>query len=129
MSKTKQINYIDNTVATTRPEYFICITVDTNKVIKSWKESLHSFEWLLPDGRIKDLTELPENEQPKRINAEQKIETSAAFEKPVLGIGIMDNIEIGSGRADFLTIAAHGVKEIQVHIPKSNENDFKDFIV
>ena len=129
MSKQKQINYIDGPSAKNRPEHFLCITVNVSKVIKSWQQSLHSFEWLLPDGRIKDLSELPETEQPKRSTVEQKITNNESIEKPVLGIGIMDNIEIGTGRAEFLTLAAHNVTEIPVHIPKSNENDFKDFIV
>jgi hypothetical protein len=40
---------------------------------------------------------------------------------------MMENIEIGCGRAEFLTLAAHGLKTMPVHIPKSNESDFKPF--
>ena len=81
-----------------------------------------------PDGRIKTLEELPEKEHAKRRDAEEKIEKQTDLEKPILGIGLMDNVEIGSGRALFLSLAAHGVKTIPVHIPKSNQDEFKNYL-
>lgn len=53
---------------------------------------------------------------------------SVRLERPVLGIGIMDNIEIGSGRDLFLCLAARGAISVPVHIPKSHEHDFRIFI-
>jgi hypothetical protein len=44
-----------------------------------------------------------------------------------LGIGLQDNVEIGSERAVLLTLAALGYETMPVHIPKSNESDFKHF--
>ena len=42
-------------------------------------------------------------------------------------IGMMDNVEIGVGRAELLTLAAAGIETMPVHIPKSSESDFKPF--
>ncbi len=66
-------------------------------------------------------------EQEKRKKIEAAIKDSAEIEMPVLGIGIMENVEIGSGRAALLTLAAQGATEMPVHIPKSCESDFKSF--
>ena len=120
---------IDNPVAVNRADHYIEITVDTAKVMKSWRESLFSFEWLLPDGRIKSPAELSDAERPRREVVEAAIAAQKPLEKPILGIGMMDNVEIGSGRATFLTLVAHGIKTIPVHIPRSNEADFKKFRV
>ena len=121
--------FTNNAVATNRADHYMEITVDTGKVMKSWRESLFSFEWLLPDGRIKATGELSDSERPRREAVETALAKGQSLDKPILGIGMMDNIEIGSGRATFLTLVAHGIKTIPVHIPRGNEADFKKFRV
>lgn len=122
------ISFIDNPAVKTCPDRYVTVTVDIPSVLKSWRESLFAFEWMLPDGRLKSSNELPAAEQPKRQAVEAKLKSGAPLEKPVLGIGLMDNIEIGAGRATFLTLAAQGVKKLPVHIPKSNRDEFSGFM-
>ena len=124
-----KVQFKDNPVATGRPDHYIEITVDTGKIMKSWRASLFSFEWLLPDGRIKTAGELSETERPRREAVEDALRKSQPLDKPILGIGMMDNVEIGSGRATFLTLVAHGATTLPVHIPRGNEADFKKFKV
>lgn len=128
MAQEGKVTFIKNKAIDARPDYYLDVTVDVPAVLKSWQQSLFSHEWLSPEGRIKDLKELPESEQPKRENIEKAVAQGQDISKPVLGIGLLDNVEIGSGKAEFLTLAAMGHKEIPVHIPKSNESDFKEFI-
>lgn len=128
MTKPAEIRFIDNTTISANPGSYVGVVVDVPLVLQSWQSSLFSFEWLYRDGRIKSAADLPVAEKAKREAVEQKLRHGASIEKPVLGIGMMENIEIGSGRAEFLTLAAHGIKTLPVHIPKSNESDFKDFL-
>jgi hypothetical protein len=127
MTKQKP-EFIANKATRNRGDQFIDITVDTAAVIKSWRLSMFSHEWLDSEDSIKPLDALPEREQSKRKAVEQSFRSGTPLEKPVLGIGIADNVEIGAGRAEFLTLAAMGHAVIPVHIPKSNESDFKDFL-
>ena len=78
-------------------------------------------------GRIKTANELSDSERPRREAVETALAQGQPLDKPSLGIGMMDNVEIGSGRAVFLTLVAHGAKTIPVHIPRGNEADFKKF--
>lgn len=128
MDRLDQIKFIDNAAIASRPENYTTVFVDVKAVLKSWRLSLFSFQWLAPDGRIKELAELPEDEKPKRKRVETCLKSAAPIERPVLGIGLMDNVEIGAGRAEFLTLAAHGATRLPVHIPKSNQSDFKAFL-
>lgn len=128
MVQPENIRFIDNPAIQERSAAYLGIVVDTAQILKSWQISLFSFEWLLPDGRIRTLAELSEAEKPKRARVEELIRAGTPIEKPILGIGIMDNVEIGSGRAEFLTLVAHGIKTIPVHIPKTNQSDFKEFL-
>ncbi|MBU0823823.1 MAG: hypothetical protein KKB78_05250, partial [Alphaproteobacteria bacterium] len=100
-----------------REKNYATVTVSIPKVMESWRASLFSFEWMLPDGRIKSRDELSANEQPKRDAVEALIKAGKAVEKPVLGIGLLENVEIGTGRATLLTLAAHGIKTMPVHVP------------
>lgn len=129
MSENGKIAFIDNPVIRGREGHYAEITVDCAKILKSWRASLFSYEWMLPDGRIKSAAELPEGERPRRAAVEEKLKKGAPLEKPVLGIGLLDNVEIGAGRATFLTLAAQGMKAMPVHVPKSNLSEFKSFLV
>ena len=122
-------DFIDNPVIHGREDRYAAVTVDVARIMKSWRLSLFSYEWVLPDGRIRDLTELPEAEKPKRQEVEPMLDRGQPIERPVLGIGLMDNVEIGSGRAIFLTLAARGAATIPVHIPKSSLKEFAPFLV
>ncbi|MCC6597795.1 MAG: hypothetical protein IT559_03305 [Alphaproteobacteria bacterium] len=127
MASKSEIVFVDRSDISGPPGYYITIEIISALALKSWKFSLFSFEWLRPDGSIKSLEELDAEEAEKRRVAEKKFKTGAVFEKPILGIGLMDNVEIGAGRADFLTLIACGVEIIPVHIRASNESDFKAF--
>ena len=120
--------FIDNPAVKTREGHYVTLTVDVTNILKSWKESLFSYEWMLPDGTIKTQKELSETEGPKRAAVEQKLEKGETLERPVLGIGLLENVEIGAGRATFLTLAAHGAQHMSVHIPKSCEKEFAPFL-
>lgn len=127
MTNGKQIHFTANPVIAGRESHYETITVALPKIIESWRASLFSYEWMLPDGRIKTRDELPPAEQPKRDAVEAQIAAGAALEIPVLGIGMMDNVEIGTGRAIVLTLAAHGVQTIQAHIPAAHAAEFAPF--
>lgn len=118
----------ENPALAGRESRYTILWVDSAKVLKSWRQSLYSFEWLTPDGSIRDSADLPMQEHQKHKEIEKRISQGVALERPVLGIGIMDNVEIGAGKAVFLTLAAQGHKTIEVYIPVSNEKEFKAFL-
>ena len=126
--KKMEPNFIDNSNIKDNLDNYISITICADKVLESWKSSLFSYEWLLPDGRIKNIEELPEKEKSKRKHAEEQINNGKNIERPVLGIGMLENVEIGIGKGTLLTLIAKNIKKIEVHIPKSHKKDFEKFI-
>lgn len=122
------VRFIDNSTALADKSQYMDIMVDTARVLESWRLSLMSFEWMDLRGNLKVPEEMPETERKKRQAVEQKIKENEALPKSILGIGIQDNVEIGSAKAEFLTLAANGVDKIPVHIRKSQIKDFKEFI-
>lgn len=129
MTKTAPVpRFNDNPAIKGKEARYDVVFVDCSKVIKSWKASLFSFEWLAEDGSVRALDDLPLKEHDKRAAVEKALSHHEPLDRPVLGIGIMDNVEIGAGRDVFLTLASLGAKNVEVHIPKSCTKDFKDFI-
>jgi len=128
MTTQMDIAFTDNPAIQGKESKYETVTVDVAKTIASWRESMFSFEWLTPEGDIKPAEELSEREQPKRQQIEELLKQGKPLAKAVLGIGLQDNIEIGIGRAHFLTAASKGLKSLPVHVPKSSAEDFKPFL-
>lgn len=118
----------DNPSLKGREEKFITLEIKVAPVLASWQESIFSHEWLTADGKIKKPSDMIEKVQARRAEIEKQIASAAPLDRPVLGIGILDNVEIGSGKDLFLSLAALGMTTIPVHIPKSHEQDFRMFI-
>lgn len=128
MAEKSVPDFVANPVISGRENKYTTINIKVDAVLESWRMSLFSYEWILPDGRIRAEGELSESERPKRHAVEENIKSKAPLETPILGIGLLENIEIGSGRATFLTLAAHGCKTMPVHVPKSNIKEFAPFL-
>ena len=124
-----EINTISNPSIKGREGDFTTVKVDLSAVLDSWKISLFSFEWLTPDGGIREAADLPEVEREKYELVSHKIDVGESVECPVLGIGVMDNVEIGSRRDVLLTAYSKGVCVMEVHVKTANLDDFKSYIV
>lgn len=128
MPDTVEADFIANPVIIGREDRYATINIKVDAVLESWRMSLFSYEWILPDGRIRSAGELSDTERPKRHAVEDSLKRKVPLETPILGIGLMENVEIGSGRATFLTLAAHGCKTMPVHVPKTNVKEFASFL-
>lgn len=124
----ESLHFTDNASLKGREDRYAVVRVDTVAILKSWRGSLFSFEWLTPEGQVRILDDLPLHERDKRLKVEKLLANGQPLERPVLGIGILDNVEIGAGRDVFLTLASKGTKDLEVHIPRSAEKDFKPFL-
>lgn len=128
MTTVASLNFVDHPSLKGREDRYTVMRVTTASILGSWRKSLFSFEWLNPDGSLRSIDELPLHERDKRLKVEKLIAQDQPLERPVVGIGLLDNVEIGAGRDIFMTLAAHGLKEIEVHIPVSVQKDFKPFL-
>lgn len=124
---TTQPNFIDNPSLKGREKAYITIEVKLDEILKSWRVSLFSFEWLTPDGDIRKPADLPDKEREKYEAVLADYESGSTFERPILGIGVLDNVEIGSRRDVLLTLKAKGLETMSVHIPISAQNDFEAY--
>lgn len=104
------------------------IRVQADKILKAYRKSVFSFEWLDNQGAIKTADTLPPKEKDKRANVLSTIERGEKLPLPVLGMGIKDTIEFGSGRPEFMVAAEKGLDVIPVKIRRSMLEDFQPFL-
>lgn len=127
MINSSDIKYKDSEAIKSRAQDFVQITIDTDKALESWRHSPFAHKWMDYDDGPKALPDLADKEASKAQEIMTALKNGAPITKPTLGIGIGDYVEIGSGRAQFITLTAMGVKTMPVYIPASNETFFKKF--
>ena len=123
----KDVAFTNHTSASYSSAKYKTIIVNVEKTVHSWKQSLFSYEWLNKDGTFKEIENLTQKDQERRRQILDNIKNGQALETPILGMGILDNVEIGVGRAVFLTLAIMGATEIPVHVPVSQADFFDKF--
>lgn len=121
-------SFVDSAAVKGREGSYTVVTVSVGSVLESWRCSLLAHEWVEPDGRLKAPDSLPQQEQARCREIVACLDRGEALERPVLGIGIFDTVEIGAGRATFLMLASGGMQAIPVHIPRSHMDEFKPFL-
>ena len=119
---------IDNPTLKDRADKFTTLEVNLTKIVQDWKKSIYSFEWLLPDGAVRPPEKLTTEYRHQYNNIEQVYLLKGALERPILGLGMMDNVEIGSRKEVLLTLTHLGVSTLEVHVPKSCLKDFEKFV-
>lgn len=121
-------SFIDNPAIKGREDKFLSHDVAIPLVIASWRESLFAHEWLKSDGTLKNISELNEANRQKRLDVEAALREGRPLFKPVLGLGLTDSVEIGSGKDVLMTLACLSQDVVSVHIPKSHADEFKLFL-
>lgn len=111
-----------------RADRYKVVTVAVARVLASWRESLMAHEWLNEHGHFRDTDHLNMLDRDKVLKTEKALNNREPLPRPVLGIGILDNVEIGAGREVFYVLARAGHKTLEVHIPLSNEKEFNRFL-
>lgn len=119
--------FADNPSVRSQTGAYTELLVDATKVLQSWKISLLAHELIGKDGYIKSDDDLNETRLEKRELIRARLNAGEMLEKPILGIGIFDNIEIGAGSDVLATLVIEGYTILPVHVRTSQLSDFEAF--
>ena len=92
------------------------IEVDVQAVIDDWRGSLTAHHWLDSQGCMKPVDALSDTHQQALQDMRKRMEQGEEIEPPILGIGITDCVEIGSGAAQLLFHAMRGDTTMHVRV-------------
>lgn len=124
----QELNFVDHPIVASDRDAYVDVIIDAPKAIESYRLSLMSFEVLDRHGNIRPDEDLDVAEQAVRESVREKIKTNQVFEKPIVGLGLNDNFEIGIGRSLFTSLVYEGFSEIPVHIRTSHLEHLKQFV-
>ena len=110
-----------------KPDKFVSHDIDMQKLLEAWRHSIVSFEWL-KDGQPKPEEALNDTVKDHVVEMKKSLKDNVAQEQPMLGIGIFDGIEIGTGRALVYVLAQQGVESVKCSLPTSMEKDILKII-
>ena len=105
------------------------LLIDATKVLQDWRQSLFAHELVDTNGFVKGDDDINESRMEKRERVRECLQSGAALEKPVLGIGMFDNVEIGAGSDILATLVMEGITVLPVHVRVSQVDEFKAFRV
>jgi len=116
-------NYIDHVVVSRSPDDYVSIEVEIADVFDAWKSSVFSHELLDRTGTIKNEDHLVGDVLKKYVSAKEALARGEALEKPILGVGIYDGVEIGIGREIMVAAYQSGQKSIPVCVRKNQKDE------
>jgi hypothetical protein len=103
------------------------LLIDATKVLQDWRQSLFAHELVDSNGFVKGDDEISETRLEKRERVRLRLSAGQALEKPVLGIGMFDSVEIGAGSDTLATLVMEGITVLPVHVRTSQIDEFKAF--
>lgn len=121
----RRLHFTDNPAVTARRQEYQDMHMAIADILASWRQSLLAHEWLDNDGVVRARDALSQRHRRQREHIEKLLADQQPLPTPVLGIGMFENIEIGAGRDVVLTLAAHGIEMIPVHVPLAHIEDFR----
>lgn len=123
-----QTQFRDHIIVAQNPEDYIEVQTSPACIFKGWELSPFAYELLNRDGSIKTESDLAGDTLQKFIAASEAIKRGEPLEKPILGIGLNDDIEIGVGR-EIIAAAYHaGLTSIPTKIPKGQADCVQQFL-
>lgn len=102
--------------------------LDLTKALPSWRQSLLAHKWLTADGAAKPSETLGAEQKAKYDEYESALQNGVPLPKPIIGIGMVDNIEVGSGAAVVLLMAHKGAGTLPVHIRAAQSKKLMKFM-
>ena len=128
-AKQQDFKWVSSQSVKDHPNPYTVLTVDISKIVKSWRQSIIAHEWLDQGTHFRDVEHLSFHLRRQWEETLANIESGQDLERPILGIGIIDNVEIGTNRAIISVARTLGWKTIEVVVPEKMVDLFEEFKV
>lgn len=127
--ETATPRFMDHPSVSANPGAYGNGSLDVEKALPSWKQSLIAYKWLDAEGRPKKPDALDDEQRAQRDDILRILAKGDALPKPIIGLGMFDNVEVGSGAGIIATLADIGVKILPVHLRIAQEKGLKKFLI
>lgn len=123
-----QPQFFDHEIVQKSPDDYVELVINPVDLLNAWSLSMFAHELLNKDGTVKSQSDLSDQTLEKYVTAVEMIKRAEPLSKPVIGIGIMDGIEIGIGREIIAACAAMKTPSIPFNVRKAQASDVKKLL-
>jgi hypothetical protein len=123
-----QPKFCDHAVVLASPDNYVEMTCSPKDVLDAWSLSIFAHELLNKDGSVKEKTDMVEPTLGKYIDALEMLKRGEDVAKPVIGIGIMDGVEIGIGREIIAASYILKLPKIAFHVRQAQADEIKKLL-
>jgi len=123
-----QPKFCDHAVVMASPDDYVEMTCNPNDILGAWSLSMFAHELLNKDGSVKLDKDMVEPTLGKYIDAVETLKRGENIAKPVIGIGIMDGVEIGIGREIIAACSILDVDKIPFYVRKAQADEIKQML-
>lgn len=124
----ENITFYDHEIVQKSPNDYIELEISPDTILHSWRQSMFSCELLGKDGTIKSEADIKGDSLKRFLDMSETIKHDKSTHKPILGIGLMDNIEIGIGREIVVLCALHKIPSIPIHVRQAQAQEIKKIL-
>ncbi len=121
----ENITFYNHEVVQRAPDDYVEMMLSPQDILQAWRDSMFSFDLLDNDGQVKSKDKMNSDILQKYLDVTDAIKRGEDTPKPILGIGIMDNIEIGIGREIVAATAVANIPTIPIHVRKGQLDEVK----
>jgi len=123
-----QPQFFDHEVVQKSPNDYEELSIAPHDLLRAWSLSMFAHELLAKNGNIKSESELSGQTLEKYVAALEMIKRSEPLSKPIIGIGIMDGVEIGIGREIIAACVSMNIGKISINVRKAQSKDVKKLL-
>jgi len=118
-----QPKFYNHEIVQKSPDDYAEMILSPQIILKAWSSSMFAHELLHQDGSVKDMQDLQGDSLRRYVEAMESLKRQDDVAKPIIGVGIMDGIEVGIGREIIAAANVLQIQEIPVHIRKAQWDD------
>lgn len=120
--------FYDHEIVQKSPSDYGEMTVSPAIILQAWSHSMFAHEILDPNGNVKPDDALAEATLDLLLRAQDALKRGEPIAKPVLGVGIMDNVEIGIGREIVAAAYRLEIPSLPVHVRQGQLVDIQTLL-
>lgn len=122
------MDFYNHEIINKDPDKYCEILLPPESILSAWSHSLNCYDYLDKAGHIKAEETMDSQSLKKFLSAFDCFKRGEPTAKPVIGIGIMDTVEIGIGAEIIVAATAFKYPLLPVHVRKAQESDLRKIL-
>ena len=123
----EKITWKNNITVASDPGKYVEADVKLMPLLAAWRNSIVASEWIM-NGHPKQPDQLHDIPKEQYARVLSDLETGRPLDKPLLGLGLFDNLEVVTGRAVVYAALTNGFDSLPVQMPAADQKKLEKLL-